>query len=195
MSDLQRSAKDLIKNAKPQRRSARINLAGHLVTKFQALEAELAELQQQERGRTQRLMDASPLVAKAEAIDAVRDEMAQHWLDLVLEQQEWSDWRRFKAEHPAREDVPEDQYLGVSIDALVTDFLPVCVVEPALDAEDWAGIHRKAAPGDLKDLAALAFRMHEQAFDVPKSQLASLVRQRTSESSEQRERGGSANDG
>ena len=175
------TAKALIKGAARQRRKVRINLAGHLMAELETLEEELAELQIAEDQRPDgaksrgRLGAKSKLVEKAEQIKAKQDEMAEFWLDLVIEQKSFVEWRQFKADNPPRDNDPLDDSLGVNFDKLVTDFTPSCVVEPEMDQEDWEGLFDKAAPGDLRDMGAAVFRMHEARLDIPLSRSASRL--------------------
>lgn len=167
-----KTVKDLIKGASRQRRKTRINLAGNLMVELEQLEDELLQLEiaedtKPDSAKTKRLTDKSPLLLKAQEIEAKRVEMADYWLDLVVEQKPFVEWRQWKATHPARDGEPFDDSLGVNFDILVTEFTPTCVVEPDLDADDWKGIFDKAAPGDLRDLGALVFRVHEARMDVP----------------------------
>lgn len=183
-----RSAKELIKGASRQRRRVQLNLAGHLVEQVDTLEAELFDLQLEEdrrpddAKRSQRLTDRSPLVEKAEQIKALQEQMAEFWIDLVLEQRPFIEWRQWVEAHPPRlPDAqgkggdPTDEQLGFNFDQLITDFVPTCVVEPELDAEDWAGVFEKAAPGDLRDLGLRAVAMHTGRLNVPLSRIASDV--------------------
>lgn len=179
------SVKDRIKGAKPQRRSARINLRGDLVAEIEQLSTELRDVMDSERESTapKRLASKSPTTVLADKIEAKRKEMADEWLDLELEQRPWSVWREFKNANPPREE-PQyeyDQVVKVNFDALAGTFMPTCVVEPELDKDDWVGIFDKCAPADIRDLAALAFSLHEQGLQIPKSPLASAVRSRNAE--------------
>lgn len=183
-----KSAKDIIKGASRQRRHVKLNLAGHLVEQVDALEAELFDLQVEEDSKSdaakkpQRLTDRSPLLEKAEQIKALQEQMADFWLEVVLEQKPFIEWRQWVETHPPRlPDAegkggdPTDEQLGYNFDALITEFVPGCVVEPELDAEDWAGILDKAAPGDLRDLGLRVVRMHTGRLNVPLSRIASDV--------------------
>jgi hypothetical protein len=189
MTATPKSAKELIKGAARQRRHVKLNLAGHLVEELDVLEAELFDLQVAEdtkpdTARTQRLNDKSPLVLKAQEIEAKQAEMADFWLELVLEQRPFIVWRKFCSDNPPREPDENgkggdplglDADVGFNFDKMVTDFLPTCVVEPVLDAEDWTGIFDKAAPGDLRDLGLAVARLHNGRLNVPLSRMASQV--------------------
>lgn len=189
MTATPRSAKELIKGASRQRRRVQLNLAGHLVEELDQLETELVELQNQEdskpdTAKTQRLTDRSPSVEKAREIEAKQAEMSDYWLELVLEQQPFLTWRKFCEQYPPRkpdasgeggDPLGLDVDLGFNFDRLITNFIPTCVVEPELDAEDWAGIFDKAAPGDLRDLGLAVARMHNGRLNVPLSRIASRV--------------------
>lgn len=189
MTATPRSAKELIKGAARQRRRVQLNLAGHLVEELDKLETELVDLQAAEDAKPdtakhQRLTDTSPVVEKAREIEAKQTEMADFWLELVLEQQSFITWRRFCELHPPRkpdmngdggDPLGLDADVGFHFDKLITDFVPTCVVEPVLDAEDWVGIFDKAAPGDLRDLGLAVARMHNGRLNVPLSRTASRV--------------------
>ena len=189
MTATPRSAKELIKGASRQRRRVQLNLAGHLVEELDVLENELSELQIEEDSKPdsakhQRLTDTSPVVAKAREIAAKQAEMSDFWLDLVLEQQPFIAWRQWCEAHPPRkpdvngdggDPLGLDADVGFNFDDLITDFLPVCVTEPTLDAEDWAGIFDKAAPGDLRDLGYAVARLHNGRLNIPLSRSALQV--------------------
>jgi hypothetical protein len=184
------SVKDRIKGAKRARRTHRINLRGDLVAEIERLNDELVDAQDRERSDTsKRLAQQSPSLAIAKRIEKLRAEMADDWLELTLEAQTFADWQEFKNGHPAREDNDYDKIVGLDFDALANDFMPRCVVEPELDEEDWDGLWDKCAPADLRDMAAVAFSLHEQTLDVPKSRLASALTARNGEDSEPRRLG------
>lgn len=182
------SAKDRIKGARKQRRSTRINLRGDLVAQIEQLEAELRDAMDAEQQQSRRLSDTSASTGLAERIEQLRTQMAHEWLDLTLEQRGWADWRQFKAANPPREDDDYDKLVGCNFDVLVQDFMPTCVIDPVLDAEDWAGLFERCAPADLRDLGAAVYNMHEAGLVVPKSRLSSAVRARTVDDSEPPER-------
>jgi hypothetical protein len=157
---------------------------------LERLEDELADIQRQEAARPDdakprgRLGAKSPAVLKAQEIVAKQEEMADYWLNLVIEQKPFATWREFKTANPPRDGQEYDDSLTMNFDNLVTQFMPTCVVEPELDAEDWAGIFEKAAPGDLRDVGAAVFRLHEARLDIPLSRNASRVITTNGESSE-----------
>lgn len=191
------NAKELIKAAQRRRKATRINLRGDLRAEVEALEIDLRDLQQEKEEGTRsnaRLTDVSPALELANRIQGLREQMIDSWLDLVLETQPWADWRTFKTANPAREGDEYDQVVGVNFDVLVTEFMPKCVVEPPLDAEDWEGIFSKASPGDLRDLGGVVYDLHETGSQVPKSRLASAVTRASGDESGRLATGASASD-
>ena len=191
------SAKELIKGAQRQQRSTRINLRGDLRAQIEVLEMELED----ERGKESegprsnaRLTDVSPTLAIANRIKALEEEMANNWLDLTLEAKSTKEWRAFKAANPPRENVDEDGIVSMNFDNLTFDFMPKCVVEPELDAEDWEGLFDKVAPADLRELGGMAYALHERVSDIPKSRLASVIRARSADDSEPQNDSESASD-
>lgn len=191
------TAKDRIKGAQRQRKFARINLRGDLVAEIESLEQQLETLRDSDRvaGSPLRMTDIPEQTILAERIEGLREQMGEEWLDLTLEQQSWHDWRAFKTANPPREGDDYDQLVGVQFDALVEEFMPKCVVDPKLDAEDWEGIFQKVSPASIRDLGGVAFSLHEITLDVPKSLVASVVMRRSEGASAQPEPGESASDG
>lgn len=181
------SVKERIKGAQRQRRSTRINLRGDLVAEIERLDTELREVQDAERNAqaSKRLGGHSEATVIADRIESLRAEMSEHWLELVLEAKPFNEWRAFKAANPAREDNDYDGLVGVNFDVLVFEFMPRCVIEPELDKEDWEGLFDKVAPADLRDVGAVAFSLHEQGLDVPKSLRASAIKRGSADDSEQ----------
>jgi hypothetical protein len=179
------SVKDRIKGAQRPRRSKSVNLRGDLVAEMESLERRLVELRDAERsmGPPQRLGQESEQLRVAKRVDAVRKEMASHWLELVLEALPWSEWSDFKASAPAREGHEYDGQVGVDFDRLVKEIVPRCVVEPELDEEDWAALFGGLAPGDLRDLGGIAYALHESGSSVPLLPTASAVLRRSAEPS------------
>jgi len=193
------SVKDRIKQAHRPRRPHKINLRGDLVAKHEIANNELTDLLNREEASTAqpRLggVTTTASMEKAAQVKAIEAEMADWWLELVLEARPWHEWAEFKSANPPRDDDQIDRTAGVNFDALIQNFMPRCVVEPALDDEDWENIFARCAPGDLRDLGGTAFGLHERSLDIPKSPMASVVMARHVDASAPHGSGESQSDG
>jgi hypothetical protein len=168
---------DLIDNAQRQRRVYRLSLAGHLVPKLQQMETELGALiAEYNADAPKRVGGRPPHLVKADEIEALQAEMDEHAIDVVLEQRERDVFREFKAANPPRDDNPEDERAGVNFAAVEDVFLRACVVEPQLSEERWQRLVQVAPPGDVHDMAAVAWNMHTLGLSIPKSRLVSAAR-------------------
>ena len=161
----------------PVERTVDICLAGKLVADIEQLDRELAALDDREKA-SRRIADRSEAREKAEQIEALREQMAKHTVSFRLRGKGSKHWREWKVKHPPRDGVDEDERLGVNFDDLI-DSVPDYIVSPDTDTDDWSFVVESASPADVQDAALMVYLMHTQRVDVPKSRLASLVRQRS----------------
>lgn len=173
------SIKELLASkAKRPERTVFVCIAADLVDRHQILSAELAEEVQKERngGTSPRRLNAlSAASVKAAEVTAVEAEMADATVEVKVRAQIPAEWRAWKLEHPAREDVELDGHFGLNYEALINDMVRRCIVEPEFDDADWATWLAEVANAEQFTLAVTVFSLHEQRVDVPKSPLASLV--------------------
>lgn len=122
-------------------------------------------------------------------LDDLAEQMAEFEVIVTLERAEPAVWNEWAAEHPPREQTPDEagrraliirdaQHGGrCDFDALVRD-LPAWITllngAPATN-EDWAWIASQASPRDLDDLAAAVLEMHTGRVNLPKPLRPSLA--------------------
>jgi len=162
----------------------RINTKVALLEEHSRLETELGDLIRAEPAPKARRVasgaETNPAITElAEQIEALQARMEGSWVTLTLEQQPGPVWREFKADNPPRDGLPDDQRVGVNIDAVLKDLVPKCVVSPQMTADDWdRAINRNGIwPGDQARLAYTLIGLHQVTFDIPKSRLVSAVRE------------------
>lgn len=156
-----------------------ICIAGRLVAEMAALDQKLVEAIESERGKPVRAGASSQAKKIAQQADALRDEMAEHTIPILLRSRPNGDWRRWCREHPAREDEDRDKLFGLAVcnsDDLVADLgrYVVTIGEDEPQNGDWEFVAENASAGDLFGMARLVMGMHESAVDLPKSRLAFL---------------------
>ena len=82
------------------------------------------------------------------------------------------EWMRILTKHPAREDEPYDQRLGVNADTIADDLMPA-VITTVVDGHgepadlDWPTIAATMSPGDYLDLTMGAIQLHARRDAVP----------------------------
>lgn len=122
-------------------------------------------------------------------LDAIADRMAEFEVLVTVERAETEAWNDWAAEHPPREQPPDElgrrsliirdaQHGGrVNFDALIKDLAEWVIAlngAPLADG-DWAWVMSKAAPGNVDDLADGVLEMHTGRVSLPKSLKASLA--------------------
>lgn len=197
MSNTVKSVKDKLKGLQRPRRAFRLNTRGDLRAQIELLDAELVTLRNREKDRpasSMRITDTSDSQALAARIQGLQDEMEESWLDLEVETQRYADWEEFKRKNPPREGNEVDANAGFNFDKLVFEFVPKCVVEPELDAEDWEAIFDYCSPADLRNLGSTVYALHQIGTDIPLSRAASAVMRQSDDASELQGPGESASD-
>lgn len=189
-ADPLKRVRERVRGAQRPRRTARVNLRADLVAEIQRLDAQLVRLRDVDRaqGAPLRVGQKSENVEVAEQIDRLQSQMQDSWMELTLEARDWDEWRRFKAAHPPREHDDYDQRTGVNFDEIVSDFARQCVVQVdgedvTLDKQIWSDMLERLAPGDVRDVAGVAYALHEVSSEVPFSRAASVVMRGSAEDS------------
>lgn len=176
--------------------TAKICVAGKLQAELEAVDAEMieflsrAEVAEQDQGR--RRLNELPAGAEyraqaevlAERADELRDQMADHTVDVRFRAKESGEWRNWVIANPARDDDMRDQRTmqGVcNADALVASLGEYVVEVNGTDPgqRDWDFIAENAAPAALLDAARKVMQLHETVVSLGKSRRAWLL-ERTS---------------
>lgn len=126
--------------------------------------------------------------AASTKLDEIADRMAEFEVEITLERAEPAKWNEWAAEHPARENEPDEQgrrllslrdaqHGGrVDFDALIADLFTWVTDlngEPA-GSDDWTWLSGIASPADLDDVGDLVLQMHGERVNLPKSLKSSL---------------------
>lgn len=174
---MSKSAKDIIAAARLPERTVNICVRGDLVADIEALEADAARVNA-ERTTNGRMSSKSGQRIKeiAGEIQAKQAEMSEHTLTLRVRALKPSVWREILARHPGKKDS------GMVVDLLpfMGEAIPVSVVEPDLDADDWAALNDSLPNAEMGKLIDAVWDLNTQGVDVPKSRLVSAVTQRSS---------------
>lgn len=125
---------------------------------------------------------------KSDQLDELADRMGEFEVEITLERDEPAKWNEWAAEHPPRENEPDEQgrrslvirdiHHGgrVNFDALVADLFTWVTElngEPA-GSDDWVWLAGLASPADLDDLADKVLGLHAGRVNLPKSLKNSL---------------------
>lgn len=174
--------KDMLKDAKPLRRTVPICLRGDLVAKFEELERQLTEAERETQG-TLSIEDELPALRIAREMEDIRDQMREHTYTFVIEAMPGPEYRSLKAKHPPRigedaEIVAEDRIIDADYTTFFEPLLRACCVDPFLDDETWADLEPKLSDQQYNELAGMALYVNRGRVDIPFSQAASRHLQR-----------------
>jgi hypothetical protein len=165
-------AKALIKAAKLPEKAVEICLAGDLLAEIQQLERTLAK-QVEDKRTNGRMVDKSTETAKQ--IEALREKMAESTITVRLRALPRKKWRALLDEHPPRKGDDGDESMGVNVDTFLEAVLPMSVVDPELDADDWDSLSEAITSAEWDKLTTTVWLLNRTGVDIPKSQLASLT--------------------
>ena len=167
------SVKDRLKEAKLPERSLEVCLRGDLAARFDELERQLREAR--DSNGPQRMGATSAAMQIVEQQNALRAEMADAMLPIVVRALPRPEWLALTKRHPPREGNDGDQALGTDLSALMEEAIPACVVEPEMDAEDWEMFNAKVSSGDFDKVFTAVWDVNRSGVDLPKSRLSLLV--------------------
>ena len=166
-------------------------LNGKLTARLQVLLAELQqlrfELDQLPRAdpdkpdTSRRMTDIDPRPAKQAEVDAkhaeaeaVRAQMEEDLVEVLLRTKPSGEWMEWEATHPPREGSADDMRIGSNFDALLValpEWIAAVSGEPMAPGDsEW--LMATANHGDLKEMVATVARMQNGGISVPKSLIA-----------------------
>jgi len=180
------SVKDRLKAAKLPERSLQVCLRGDLQAEFDDLERQLREAREAPAATGKRIGSKPEALAIVERQAAIREQMADEMLDLLIralpradyvdESGEKQDgWVTLVRKNPPRPGNEGDEAMGVNLEGLMEVAVPRCVAEPALDEDDWERLNSVLTSGDWDRVMNTVWSVNRSGVDVPKSRLASLV--------------------
>lgn len=184
---MSKTAKEILAAARLPEHSVSICVRGDLVADIQALEDELARVMQ-EKASNGRLASGGKKqsLELAAQIEAKQAEMAEHTIPFRLRAIAPAKWRELVGKHPS----PKDSTKLVDVVPFMGDALPLSVVSPELDAEDWARMLGGEIDGvevepvlpnaEIGKLMSAVWELNTEDVNVPKSLLASAVTRTTS---------------
>jgi hypothetical protein len=177
------SVKDLIAGARLPERSVSVCLRGDLIAEHQALEDDLRRAEETARQSDARMSSLSESKRIAEQLDEISDQMTANTLNIRLRALPRPEWVALIGEYQPPPDDPEAQRVGVDLEPFLQVATRRCVVEPAMDDDDWAALVKVLSSAEWDKLAGACWSLNRTGVDIPKSQLASLVKRRIAESS------------
>lgn len=168
--------KDRLAAARPAERYVEVCLRGDLRAEHDKAEADLRRLRTRDgTPATRSAGDAAEEHALAERIVALEEQMAGEMLGLTVRAMPTREWSALILRHPPRAGVKADEALNVNFQALMEEAVPACVVDPELDADDWARLGDVLSNSDWETLSGAVFDVNRGGTEVPKSLLASLT--------------------
>lgn len=171
-----KSAKELIKAAKLPERTVDICLRGDLATEVQSLEAELTAALDAEQNDGRLGGKKSKQIAAR--IEEVRAEMAESTVSFRLRALPRRRWRELMDEHPPKKGDKGDEAMGVALEPFLDAVTPASVVDPELDAAEWAELVDVLSSGEYDRITTAVWDLNRRQVDVPKSSRASLIARR-----------------
>lgn len=174
---MSKSAKDIIAAARLPERTVSICVRGDLVADIEALEGEAQQVNADRVANGRMSSKASARIKEiADAIAAKQSEMGDHTLVVRVRALKPSAWRELVAKYPPAKDS------GMVLDLLpfMGEAIPASVVDPDLDADDWAALNDNLPNAEMGKLIDAVWELNTQGVDVPKSRLVSAVTRRSS---------------
>jgi hypothetical protein len=171
--------KAMLGEAKLPERTVPVCLRGDLAADHEAAERELEHVQ-----RTPATSLAGNGAAEiAGRIEALEVEMREHTYDFRLRALPRHEFRSLMAAHPPRDDEQhkkDDAPFGVNRDTFFPAVIRACVVDPELDAAEWADLlDNRLTDYQFQELAITAWALNAREVDIPFSRAASRMRRAT----------------
>ena len=176
-----RDHKALLAGAKLPERSVDVCLRADLFAEAEGIHRELQQAESERDAATASLASGSESRVKAEQLQAVRDEMLDHTLTLRFRALPRKGKRNLALRYPPREDNLGDLAEGVNVEAMTEALIPLCLVDPVFDAEDWEAFEASTSDGQWLPIAAAVWAINNQDVEVPFSRTASRIIQTSSE--------------
>lgn len=164
--------KAVLAKARLPERSVSLCVRGDLVAQLQDLQRQLVDAERDQE--TAGSLDGGQAVVLAGQIEALRDEMAEHMLDLTVRALPRRKWDALVAQHPAQEGNDAHRTLGMNPDTFFDALLRISVL-PALDDDDWAQLEETLSTGQWQELNNTAWLVNQRDVSVPFSQRASRI--------------------
>ncbi|HEX6873684.1 MAG TPA: hypothetical protein VF163_21505 [Micromonosporaceae bacterium] len=165
--------KGILAAAKLAERSVPLCLQPDLVAELQRLERDLADAERVEKASGS--LGGGETHVLAERIQALREQMAEHTVELVVRALPRLQWRDLLAAHPPREGNDADKALGVNEDTFFDALVRLCTVSPQLDGDDWGRLEQVLSDGQWSALTNAAWAVNARDVDVPFSPRASRI--------------------
>ena len=173
-----KNIKDRLASAKLAEKTVRVCLRGDLAAEHETLEEQIKAALESERnteGTTRRVGQKPESVRLAERQEKVRAQMADEMLTLTVRALPRHRWQEIAANHPPREDHDGDRALGVNLQPFAAEVMPLCIVDPELDDEDWARLNDVLSSGDYDRIFDAVWTVNRSGVDLPKSLTGSRV--------------------
>jgi len=170
VSEPNHHVKTLLAGLRRAERTVPLCMAGDLLARLQDLQRQLDEATQ-ERKANASLASGSRTREIADEIEAVRVEMAAHTIVFRLRALRGAAFRDLQLAHPPREDVARDVRAGFNELTFADALIRACVVDPVLDAEDWAQLD-ELSDAQWQVLAGAAYAVNAADVDIPFSRSA-----------------------
>ena len=185
----------LVRSSRRPERTVPICLRGDLVAEFEDLDRQLADELAKPSATDKRLGQRPAGQATAEAILALREQMAASTVVFRLRALAPKRWGELRAEHPPRKgddgDVLDADGMGVNTDTMFKPLVRESVIYPELSDKAWAMLLAEEEPDpddpdagkrglsnrQFEDLVGAAWSLNRGAVDIPFSRTASRVMQ------------------
>lgn len=176
--------KERLAKAKLPRRTVRVCLRGDLHATIEDLANELQAIQDTSKDDNRFIGDPEAVRISAE-IEQLRAEMRDSVEKYILQALPKDKWNDLRALHPPRDTDPRDKPAGVNVDTFAAALLPLSIVEPEMDEEDWENTQAMLTDRQYGELVDAAWDANQGAVSVPFSPAASRIQKSASESKRQ----------
>lgn len=153
----------LLSSAALPEKTVELCLRGDLVAQVEDLERQFRDL----KTSSQMMSDAGKKRQLAEQIEALRIDMQQSSAVFRLRGLTRRGWQELLAAHPKRDGEDRDQLLGANADTFWTALVRACIIDPAIDAEQWEQLDAVLSSAQFQDLADAAMAVSRRKVDVP----------------------------
>lgn len=170
---------DLKKNFQPQSDSVPICLRGDLAARYERLEQELTEAQDEDAKDS--LAAGGKARKIAQEMEDLRGEMLRYTHDFQFRALPKTGsatapgYRDLVADHRPREGDADDAIWGANLATFPIALIQACCIDPVMTVDQVEEMDGMLAEGQMLELFGVALRLNRENADVPKSALASEI--------------------
>lgn len=165
--------KKLLAEAQLPKRIVSVCTRGDLTAAAQRIERQIDAI---DAAPSRRLAGDNGSVTLAQELEAVREQMAETSIEFEMVAFSSARWRELKSEHPIGTNPTQaDAVIGADATALFNATVPLSVISPRLDADDWARLLEILPGGEWNKLVDAVYALNEEGTSLPFSSRAFAI--------------------